>query len=130
MPHKLSSTFTSYTYDDLGRRSPDHFGDFDLRQIGETGDIDQRCRRIGGNVTPGPLSGQAPEIDPNPFGYNVTIIQTQTGFRVLYRGIALFDDRGEQVTSIVGVRRIVRDTDRAEIAATVQDEATWVATKP
>lgn len=132
MTHKLSSTFTSFTYNEFGVRSSDHFGDFDLRQIGPTGTINQLCRRIGGNVTPGPLSGQATEIEPNPFGYNVEIIQTQTGYRVVYRGVALYDDR-EQVTSIVGVRRIIRDADRVdipELTAVVQDEATWVVTKP
>ena len=132
MPHKLSSTFTSYTYGSAERR-PDFFGDFDLRAIGPTGTIDQQCRRIGGNVTPGPLSGQATEIDPNPFGYNVEITQVQTGFRVVYRGVALFDDR-ETVTSIIGVRRVIPDADQVDILRTlppeVQDEATWVVTKP
>src|SRR4029078_2179010 len=88
MAHKLSSTFTSFTYNGAVR-TPDIFGDFDLRPIGPTGAVNQQCKRIGGNVAAGPLSGQATEIDPDPFGYNIEITQTQQGFRVVYRGVAL-----------------------------------------
>ena len=132
MAHDLSSTFSSITCREADREfRRDRFGDFDLRAIGPTGVIDANCRRIGGEVTLGPPSGRALEIEPDPYKYHVKITHIQPGYTVVYTGTALLEDG--QVSRIVGVRRIILDADQPEIVKLLafdQDEQTWVVTKP
>jgi len=134
MPHKLTSTFTSFTFNQTSQLlRPDLLGDFDLRGIQPGGTIGAGCYRTNGGVQGAPITGQAREIDPDPLAYQVEIEQTQP-VKVQYKGIALFDARNE-ITSIAGFRKYIAGVgDDPRIVESLglldQDETTWVVTKP
>jgi len=133
MPHPLASTYTSFIVNPITKRlRHDDLGDFDLRNIRDTGEIDGACRRVENGQPGAPLSGQALEVDPNPVAYYVEIIQNRGNFDMVYQGTAVFDSQG-WVTSIAGRRQkvqhdsaLARDVD----APVDQDQGTWVATQP
>lgn len=133
MPHPLASTYTSFIVNPVTKRMRhDDLGDFDLRGIRDTGEIDGACRRVVNGQPGDPLSGQASEVDPNPVSHYVEIIQNRGTFDIVYQGTAVFDSAG-RVTSIAGRRqRIPHDPLLArELEALLeQDQGTWVATQP
>lgn len=138
MPHKLESTFTSYTYDQDERVFvADFLGDFDLRSIQPNGTIGPGCRRKQSGK---PVKGRALELEPFPFGFQVEIDQDEP-YRVQYRGVAFFeDDVKQEVIKIAGCMRFLTPIDgnidqirkaKKELGLREdQDQTTWVVLKP
>lgn len=135
MPHKLASTFTSFVFNRALRvLVADDLDNFDLRLIQPNGIIDARCRRIKDNVPGDAVTGQASEIESDPFAFHVEMTQKiSPKISIVYEGIAIVNSRDE-VTSILGFRKkVTTRTGRGPkrlAEQVVQDETTWVVTKP
>jgi hypothetical protein len=132
MPHELASTFTSKVFDKVRQvYVEDPLDNFDLRNINAaTGNI-AGCYRFRSGAPTKPITGGATQVlnGNQNLAYHVEIDQTDP-VEAHYRGIALRNIGGE-VTTIIGVKRTPRVGRLAEGArAAVQDETTWVVTKP
>jgi hypothetical protein len=131
MAHPLASTYTSFIVDPVNRRlTHDDLGNFDLRGILDTGEIDGACRRIVNGQPGAALKGQATEVGPDPVAFYVEIRQDKGTFDLVYQGTAVFDAAG-RLTSIAGRRaKEMHEGAGAKDAALGQNDGTWVATQP
>ena len=131
MAHPLASTYTSFIVDPDNRRlTHDDLGNFDLRGILDTGEIDGACRRIENGQPGAPLTGQVSEVEPNPVAFYVEIKQDRGTFDMVYQGTAVVDAAG-RLTSIAGHRiKVMHVRSRKKDGAPGQTDGTWVATQP